>query len=143
MVIIAVSGFALEWIEIVAITHNLNTQESPASRWSGLKYHLMPAGTQCLYVSGFALEWIEMKITMPTYYIVRSPASRWSELKYATSASNLGQLRLQLRAEADRNACRNTTTVLGIVFSFTPKAVTIVLTLNTPDKIRTLKLTST
>ena len=95
------------------------------------------------FVSGFALEWIEMKITMPTYYIVRSPASRWSELKYATSASNLGQLRLQLRAEADRNACRNTTTVLGIVFSFTPKAVTIVLTLNTPDKIRTLKLTST
>lgn len=121
MVIIAVSGFTLEWIEIT---------------------------TRCFMctlrrVSGFALEWIEMKITMPTYYIVRSPASRWSELKYATSASNLGQLRLQLRAEADRNACRNTTTVLGIVFSFTPKAVTIVLTLNTPDKIRTLKLTST
>ena len=122
LVIIAVSGFALEWIEIYNVLTGLPVR---------------------VHDSGFALEWIEMKITMPTYYIVRSPASRWSELKYATSASTLGQLSLRLRAEADRNACRNTTTVLGIVFSFTPKTVTIVLTLNTPDKIRTLKLTST
>ena len=54
-----VSGFALEWIEIVAITHNLNTQESPASRWSGLKFG----------------------IYTPSFYSNRSPASRWSGLK--------------------------------------------------------------
>lgn len=122
MVIIAVSGFALEWIEMEN-THDKKLEDmSPASRWSGLKLLITSVLMLCL---------------------IKSPASRWSELKYATSASTLGQLRLRLRAEADRNACRNTTTVLGIVFSFTPKTVTIVLTLNTPDKIRTLKLTST
>ena len=77
-----VSGFALEWIEILTAVSVGIVMMSPASRWSGLKCSpealknmltKSPAsrwsGLKCVavalcgisqFVSGFALEWIEM-----------------------------------------------------------------------------------
>ncbi len=61
LVIIAVSGFALEWIEI---------------RKSGEDIPVR-------IVSGFALEWIEITWTGMQKADSQSPASRWSGLKSA------------------------------------------------------------
>ena len=61
LVIIAVSGFALEWIEILMAIVPCSMDE----------------------VSGFALEWIEITWTGMQKADSQSPASRWSGLKSA------------------------------------------------------------